>query len=79
MYISTATWRDLEDGHPYRTGDPFPYDGRDVSEDRISELTSPQNKAGFAVIKAIADPVEEKPIEEDKPARKVSKNRKKGE
>lgn len=43
------TFRDLEDGHLYQTGDPFPHDGRVIPEDRIKSLLSGKN----AVLKAL--------------------------
>ena len=58
-YISVTTWRDLGDGHLYHTGDPFPCDGREISAERIEALTSTQNKAGFALIRAVEEPDKE--------------------
>lgn len=79
MYKSLTEWRDLEDGHLYRTGDNYPHDGREVSEERIAGLSSKQNGAGFALIKAAEAPAETKPTEEPKPTRKVAKTRKKAD
>ena len=70
MYKSIVKWRDLDDGHLYQPGEVFPHDGRDVSDGRISELSSAQNKAGFALIKAVADSNAETPIKEPKAAEK---------
>ena len=75
-YISTAVWRDLESGHVYSAGEAFPFKG-DVSEDRIASLASSQNKAGFAVIKAVEEKVEaEEPQAEETP-KKATRSRKK--
>lgn len=53
MYKSITLWRDLTDGHLYNAGDPFPWDGRTIPDERIEQLSTPQNKAGFALIKAV--------------------------
>lgn len=65
-YISTGTWRDLTDGHLYHEGEPFPFDGREVAPERITELETAQNRAGFALIRAedVADEGAEAPKEE---------------
>lgn len=49
-YISIATWRDLTDGHLYREGDPFPFDGREVDPDRLAQLETGRNQAGLRLI-----------------------------
>lgn len=72
-YISTVQWRDLTDRHLYGIGDPFPYDGREVSEERFSELSGTQNKAGFALIEAVEDKPIEIPTEEPKTAKRGRK------
>lgn len=77
MYISIATWRDLEDGHLYNPGDKFPFDGREIPDDRISALSGTQNKAGFALIQAVESMNEEKPVKEPEAAKKPVKGRKK--
>lgn len=76
-YESTAVWRDLTDGHLYAIGDAFPHDGREISEERIAELLSTQNKAGFAVIKAVAVKDEEEPVKKVEQAKKPVRSRKK--
>lgn len=63
-YVSTTEWRDLGSGHLYHAGDPFPYDGQDIPEERITALSTAQNKAGFALIKAVDEP-DEQIIEEE--------------
>ena len=65
-YISTCTWRDLTDGHLYAEGDLFPFDGREIAPERITELENAQNRAGFALIRAldVADEGAEAPEEE---------------
>lgn len=61
-YISLAVWRDLTDRHLYAVGDPFPYDGREISPARLSRLESGQNEAGFALIRAVEEP-DDKPVD----------------
>ena len=51
-YRSLTTWRDLSDGHLYREGDPFPFDGREISGERLAELESGHNRAGLRLIQA---------------------------
>ena len=74
---SIARFVDLEDGHLYTPGDPFPYDGRELPAERISELSGTQNKAGFALIKVVETPNEEKPVEKAETPKKVVRSRKK--
>lgn len=76
-YESITRWRDLEDGHLYNPGDAYPYNGKEVSESRINELISTQNKAGFAVIKAVEEKAEEIPVQAKKTPRKAVRSRKK--
>lgn len=77
MYKSIVRWRDLEDKHLYEAGDAFPHDGREISEDRIAELSGTQNKAGFALIQAVDVADEEKPVAKVVTAKKPVKSRKK--
>lgn len=79
VYISTCIWRDLTDRHLYGKGDPFPYDGRQISEDRLQSLSGTQNKAGFAVIEAVETQTEETPAEEPKPAKRGRRTANKAE
>lgn len=51
-YISRTAWRDLTDGHLYREGDRFPFDGREIPTDRLEELESGRNGAGLRLITA---------------------------
>ena len=52
-YISVRMWRDLTDKHLYHEGDPFPFDGREVPEERLRELESGRNRAGLQMIQSI--------------------------
>ena len=58
-YISTKTWRDLTDGHLYREGEPFPFDGREIPGERLAELESGRNRAGLRLIRAAEAQVEQ--------------------
>ena len=53
-YISTATWRDITDGHLYREGEPFPFDGREIPPERTEALETGRNRAGLRLIRAVA-------------------------
>lgn len=52
MYISTGAWRDLTDGHLYREGEPFPFDGREIQKERLERLAGSENRAGYPLIRA---------------------------
>lgn len=77
MYKSIATWIDLEDNHLYRTGERFPHDGREISPERIAELSGTQNKAGFALIRPLAIPNRETSADEPAEPKKATRGRKK--
>lgn len=76
-YESITRWRDLQDGHLYNPGDAYPYNGKEVSESRINELISTQNKAGFALIKMVEEEVEEIPMQTEETPKKAVRSRKK--
>lgn len=52
-YVVLHDWKDLEDnGYVYFKGDPYPRKGnKDVSDDRILELSTVYNKRGKPLIK----------------------------
>lgn len=77
MYKSLITWRDLTDKHLYHKGDKFPFDGRDVSEERINQLVGIHNLAGITVIERIDEPAEEKPVQKEETPVKPKRTRKK--
>ena len=60
-YISLREWRDNTDGHLYREGEPFPFDGREISQERLDELESGRNRAGLRLIQAAE--VQDEPVE----------------
>ena len=69
MYKEIKFFRDLKDnGHVYKVGDTFPRDGVEVSDARLSELSSSRNRQGTPLIERVpevkAEP-EPEPIEED--------------
>ena len=63
-YISTVTWRDNTDGHLYREGEPFPFDGREIPKERLDSLESGHNRAGLRLIRA--KEVQDEPVEVQK-------------
>lgn len=68
MYKVIVDFIDLKDGNrKYQVGDIFPYEGTEVSEDRIIELSTSRNRRGKAMIVEVADKVsvEEKVVEEE--------------
>ena len=62
-YFSLMEWRDNSDGHLYREGEPFPFDGREIPEERLDSLESGHNRAGLRLIRAeeVQDEPEEAP------------------
>jgi len=76
-YTSTGKWRDLTDGHLYSSGDAFPFDGREISPERIAQLSGTQNKAGFALIKAIEQTDEENHTQSVETPKRATRGRKK--
>ena len=73
MYKVLAYFTDLQDNnHPYTEGKPFPRDGLTVSEARLKELSSTNNKRGIKLIELVEeDQVQEQP----KPLTKTEINR----
>lgn len=54
-YVAACMFRDIRSGHVYDKGEPFPYKG-EVSEERITELSTNANKAGYPLIVAVEEP-----------------------
>lgn len=51
MYkVVCEKFRDLTDNHVYKKDDVFPFDGREVDENRIKELSTKKNKIGKVLI-----------------------------
>ena len=82
-YYSTCEWRDATDGHTYRKGDPFPFDGREIPAERLEALQTGRNRAELRLIWAdkssdgpaeapkAETPVEAKKGQEKAPAKKA--------
>lgn len=57
MYKVVEAFTDLKDNnHVYLAGDDFPRKGAKVSEERVAELASADNKRGRVLIKAVDAP-----------------------
>lgn len=73
MYKVLAYFTDLQDNnYPYTEGKPFPRDGLAVSEARLKELSSTNNRRGIKLIEFVED---KKPQEQPKPLTKTEINR----
>lgn len=77
MYVSKILWRDITDNHLYRQGEVFPFDGREIPDERIAELTGTQNKARKAVIELVQSEIGKDPAEApDAPKRRKKATKK---
>ncbi len=62
MYRTIVYFTDLTDNdYAYKVGDIFPHNGLEVSEERITELSTNKNKRGIPLIEKVDETVEEKP------------------
>lgn len=75
-YISAGVWRDLTDGHLYREGEPFPFDGREIPKGRLDELENGRNRAGLRLIRAVQDKNEPEEDRKEEAPGKASEGRK---
>lgn len=75
-FISLEDWRDNSDGHLYSKGEPFPFDGREIAPERLSELESGRNRAGLRLIQAIEAKAEPTQAQKEKAPEKASEGRK---
>ena len=73
MWRALETFRDLEDRHLYNAGDGFPYDGREISKERLNTLSSRENATGRPLIAQDEEQVTQEP-ERPKKARRTPKN-----
>lgn len=65
MFVVIKPFRDMQDNNfVYKAGDQFPRDGAEVSEDRLKELSSSDNKIGRPLIMAEKLMAEEEPTVE---------------
>lgn len=59
-FLVVVPFIDLEDGHHmYRKGDIYPREGLNVSDERIMQLLSTQNKAHKSFLERVAEPITE--------------------
>jgi hypothetical protein len=75
-YISAYTWRDNTDGHLYREGEPFPFDGREISAERLEALESGRNRAGLRLIRAEKTQDEPAEVRKEEAPKKAPEGRK---
>lgn len=75
-YISTVTWRDNTDGHLYREGELFPFDGREIPKDRMEALESGRNRAGLRLIRAVEVQGKPKEARKEEAPEKATEGRK---
>jgi hypothetical protein len=74
MYKVLTYFTDLQDNdYPYTEGKPFPRDGLTVSEARLKELSSTNNRRGIKLIEFVEE--EKKAQEQPKPLTKTEINR----
>lgn len=69
MYRASCVWRDLTDGHLYQPGDAFPFDGRQIAQQRIERLLTGKNRAN----KPLIEQAGEIPIPAAKPRKRALK------
>lgn len=56
MYKVIKFFTDLQDNnHPYNVGDIFPHEGIEVTEERLVELSSSNNKQGKPLIEIVEE------------------------
>ena len=74
MYKALEAFVDLQDAsRVYHPGDEFPRKGLNVSEERLAELSSPNNKRGRPVIVFVKDYTPAEPSISPKKATKTDK------
>ena len=76
VYTSIREWRDNTDGHLYREGEPFPFDGREIAADRLESLESGRNRAGLRLIRAGEAPDELTEAQKEEAPKQAVKARK---
>ena len=74
MYKVIKFFTDLHDnGHLYNVGDVFPREGVEVTDERLAELASENNRQGVPLIALVEDKGTVEPEKEAKPKKKTSK------
>lgn len=77
MYKAISYFKDMKDNmHSYFPGDTFPRDGLSVSDERIEELSTANNRRGKPVIALVKE--KKKKVEETEVAESEPKPKKKG-
>lgn len=72
-YVVVEAFKDLKAGnHIYQKGDNYPFAGT-VDPERVTELTSTENKRGLALIELVTEQVEMPATE---PTKKLAKTKK---
>lgn len=67
MHKVIKYFTDLQDqGHPYRVGDTFPREGKKVSDKRLKELASANNRQHTPLIEEVKEPAKSEEDEEIK-------------
>ena len=75
-YVSTQVWQDLTDMHLYHEGESFPFDGRDVGEERLNALETGRNRAGLRLIRAVEVQDDQTPVRTEEEPKKAENGRK---
>ena len=75
-YFSLLEWRDNSDGHLYREGEPFPFDGREIPKERLDSLESGHNRAGLRLIRAEEVQGESEEVRKEEAPKKAPEGRK---
>ena len=75
-YFSLREWRDNSDGHLYREGEPFPFDGREIPKERLDSLESGHNRAGLRLIRAVEVQDDQTPARTEEKPKKAENGRK---
>lgn len=74
MYKVIKAFFDLKDnGFPYNVGDPFPREGKEVSEKRLIALSTSANAQHEPLIVKVEEKKPEPPKEEAKPKKGAKK------
>ena len=75
-YFCLMEWRDNSDGHLYHEGEPFPFDGRDIPDERLEALENGKNRAGLALIRAYEAEEEHPDVRKEEAPEKAPASRK---
>ena len=70
MYRVINPFKDLEENHLYKTGDKFPFDDKEILDERIASLLSNKNKVGKPLIEKVKEDKEKTPKKTTKTKKK---------